>query len=657
MTVPARLSAPLVSVLMPSYLQAHFLPRALASLGAQRFRDWEAVVFDDGSPDETAEVVRKCGFPVRYLRSEVNIGLGAALNRATAAARGKYLAYLPSDDYYDVEHLAECVRLLETDQAVYLAYGGVRWHDKTALNARNPSATPTLRPDVRPGEEGRIADDPNPGPREWPLPSGNLLALVQVVHRRDLEAATRWPERGEVVSDALEADHWRALVRRGARFAHTGSVSCGWSDHPAQRHKIISGRGLRGNTWSRQGFGLSHYRRHYGVASGTKLRWLPSDQALSVDEEREYRFLPVPTPRPRGGREGLTILLVGSLGFNPERVLALVERGHRLHGLWMPEPDFWDRTGPLPFPGVEDVPHRDWVDHVRALRPDIVYGLLNWQALPFVHEVFQHNERTLRAPFVFHFKESPMVAERAGLWRELTTLVTRSTGRIFASPELREWFSLALGREFDDGDTLVLDGDLPTRAWMTDDWSDRLSSSDGEVHTVSVGRTLLDDVAAIARSGVHVHLYSHGYMRRGVRWAGAGSDDRVHVHPPVTGREWVRELSRYDAAWSHIFPSHNGGDLRKAVWNDLNLPARLGTYAAAGLPWIHLANEGHRVAVGGLAGRLGVGIAYRDRDDLVDRLRTEVASRNGTTRMRAARHTLSFEHHVDRLTTFLEGLL
>jgi hypothetical protein len=637
-------SDPRVSVLMPTYQQEAFVSRAVAGLLRQTFHDWELIVVDDGSPDDTHKVVSELPVPrLTYLRLPVNRGLGHALNRATAAATGRYIAYLPSDDWYDPDHLERAVALLDADPGVDLVYGGVRWYPDPRVNVKSPVGRPTLRDDIDPGSERVVLDDP-PGPRTGgPLPSGNLLALVQVVHRREAEPH-RWTEREESVSDRLEADHWRGLLRAGHRFAWTGTVSCEWTDHPDQRHKIISGRGRQGSDWLRQEFGLAYYKQHYNVAPGTPIRWEPADPSSTVDENVRYARLPVPPP---AAADGLRILVAGSLGFNPDRMLAFEERGHELHGLWMPRPHFWDAAGNQPFGRTRPA---SW----ESARPDVIYGLLNWQALPFLHRVLEHNRRHWQAPFVFHFKESPFFAQRAGYWPLLRDLVLAADARVYSSPELLDWFATAIPESRGLPRTVAVDGDLPKRDWMTEDWAPRLSDADGVPHTVCVGRPILDDIADLTRLGVHVHLYTQPYMRFGLSPAGDGpASPRLHLHDPVEPADWVAELSRYDAAWTHIFDSANNGDIGRASWNDLNLPARIGTYAAAGLPWIHRAHPGHRVAVDNLAGRLGVGIGYHCASGLADALYDETVTRAAGTAARDRRHELSFDHHTDDLVALM----
>ena len=96
---------------MPTFRQAPFLPRALRSLLDQQLPDWELLVVDDASPDETPTVLAPFlgDARIRALRLERNVGTGAALNLATSLARGRYIAYLPSDDVYFPEHLQRLV--------------------------------------------------------------------------------------------------------------------------------------------------------------------------------------------------------------------------------------------------------------------------------------------------------------------------------------------------------------------------------------------------------------------------------------------------------------------------------------------------------------------------------------------------------------------
>jgi glycosyltransferase involved in cell wall biosynthesis len=93
------MTSPVVSVIMATYNGATLLPETLASLRAQTFEDWELVAVDDGSRDETVQVLRDCADPrIRVIVSEKNEGPVIARNRAFAEARGRYIAGLDQDD-------------------------------------------------------------------------------------------------------------------------------------------------------------------------------------------------------------------------------------------------------------------------------------------------------------------------------------------------------------------------------------------------------------------------------------------------------------------------------------------------------------------------------------------------------------------------------
>ena len=91
--------SPTVSVIIPTFNREHLIGRALKSVRAQTFTDWECLVVDDASTDNTGDVVRRFGDPrVRYLRHESNRQAGAARNTGISAALGQFLAFLDSDD-------------------------------------------------------------------------------------------------------------------------------------------------------------------------------------------------------------------------------------------------------------------------------------------------------------------------------------------------------------------------------------------------------------------------------------------------------------------------------------------------------------------------------------------------------------------------------
>ena len=602
---------PHVSVLMPSYEQAPFLPRALASLQAQSLDGWEAVIVDASPTDAT----RAAAAPwlddprVRFLRIAEG-GLGRALNVALDAARAPLVAYLPCDDLYHRDHLREVADVLQAAPRAVLAFSGVRHH----YNREAPGGI-----------------------------EGEALQLVQCMHRR---VDARWIERDELESDDLERLYWHRLRPLGA-FAGTGRVSCEWVEHPAQRHKRM--REPEG--------GISPFRLHYRVNAPLCFH---STAGNFIDEVAPYRHLRERPGTPPAA-DGLKILLVGELAYNADRVLALEERGHRLYGLWMPNPYWYNTVGPLPFGHVTDLPHDDWRAAVHRLQPDVIYALLNWQAVPFVHEV---RLATPGVPFVWHFKEGPFICLEKGTWPLLIDLYRRASGHIYSSPELRDWFDAVMPGLSRDRPCHVLDGDLPRREWFERAPATRaIRVDDGEIHTVVPGRPIglhPPDVAALAARGIHLHFhgdFTHGQWRRWIETTLALAPRHLHLHPHIDAPHWVEAFSRYDAGWLHAFESNNGGELRRANWDDLNYPARMSTLAAAGLPMIQRVNDSAIVATQTLTRELGVGLHYESYDDLAAQLRDQRAMQALRANVWRQRDRFAFDTHAPALVDFFRRVI
>jgi len=100
MTTPS----PQVSVVVPTFDRRDVLPRALDSVVAQTYGEWELIVVDDGSTDGTAEMVEQ-DYPDVHLVVQENRGVSAARNAGIAAAQGEWIAFLDSDDAWLPEKL------------------------------------------------------------------------------------------------------------------------------------------------------------------------------------------------------------------------------------------------------------------------------------------------------------------------------------------------------------------------------------------------------------------------------------------------------------------------------------------------------------------------------------------------------------------------
>jgi glycosyltransferase involved in cell wall biosynthesis len=102
-----------VSIVIPLYNKAPYVERALASIGAQSFTDFEVIVVDDGSTDNGPAIVRGRSDPRIRLLTQSNAGPGPARNTGIAAAAGEFITFLDADDEWLPTFLEESVRLLE----------------------------------------------------------------------------------------------------------------------------------------------------------------------------------------------------------------------------------------------------------------------------------------------------------------------------------------------------------------------------------------------------------------------------------------------------------------------------------------------------------------------------------------------------------------
>lgn len=110
------MNPPKVSVIIPTYNRADLLPKAIDSVLRQTYTDFELIVVDDGSTDNTRELVEgiatRAPCPLLYVYQE-NRGEPAARNHGIATARGEYIAFLDSDDFWLPDHLMVCVAALD----------------------------------------------------------------------------------------------------------------------------------------------------------------------------------------------------------------------------------------------------------------------------------------------------------------------------------------------------------------------------------------------------------------------------------------------------------------------------------------------------------------------------------------------------------------
>jgi glycosyltransferase involved in cell wall biosynthesis len=131
------MSTPKVSIIVPCYNQAQYLDEALQSVLNQTYQNWECLIVNDGSPDNTEEVAEKwADLDTRFIYlCKKNGGVSSARNFGIEKSKGAYLQFLDSDDYLDKEKLELSLQEMEKNKEVNLVISNFRMftinHKKT----------------------------------------------------------------------------------------------------------------------------------------------------------------------------------------------------------------------------------------------------------------------------------------------------------------------------------------------------------------------------------------------------------------------------------------------------------------------------------------------------------------------------------------------
>lgn len=126
MKVMKKSNSPKISVIIPTFNRAYVLKRAIDSVLEQTYKDFELIIVDDGSTDETSKLLLGLGEKIRVIKTE-NFGVSHARNLAINASQSEYVSFLDSDDYWDKKKLQRQIETLTLNPSYRVIYTNEIW--------------------------------------------------------------------------------------------------------------------------------------------------------------------------------------------------------------------------------------------------------------------------------------------------------------------------------------------------------------------------------------------------------------------------------------------------------------------------------------------------------------------------------------------------
>nr|WP_295925130.1 glycosyltransferase family A protein [uncultured Dyadobacter sp.] len=208
----------IVSIIIPSYNYGFVIAETLENLLAQRFQDWEAIIVDDGSSDNTRETVQPYAGKdgrIKYVYQQ-NSGVSVARNLGFQHSRGKYIQFLDADDLLSADKLAVQVDFLDRNPDVDIAYT-----DHLYFEAHKPD---TFYPDYEMNHNNWL---PKIDARGYEVVNtliySNIAVVSSPVLRRSIvEKVNGFPEFSNYTEDW---EFWFLCAIRGARYTFVADES------------------------------------------------------------------------------------------------------------------------------------------------------------------------------------------------------------------------------------------------------------------------------------------------------------------------------------------------------------------------------------------------------------------------------------------------
>lgn len=128
----------LVSIIMPSYNTGRFIKETIESVLAQSYITWELIIVDDCSTDNTDDVVRPylADERIRYIKNDTNSGAAVSRNRALREAKGKWVAFLDSDDLWEQDKLQKQITFMKNNGYHFSYTNYIKIDEESKLNSK-----------------------------------------------------------------------------------------------------------------------------------------------------------------------------------------------------------------------------------------------------------------------------------------------------------------------------------------------------------------------------------------------------------------------------------------------------------------------------------------------------------------------------------------
>jgi len=204
---------PLISVIIPAYNQARYLKSAINSVLSQTYTNWECIVVDDGSTDNTSDLVHRFNHPkIKYIYQK-NSGLSAARNSGLSASKGEFLSFLDSDDCFVPQKLEILLNVLDSRPDLALVAGSAALIDENGSPINRKFETNLPKNSIE-------------------LLYGNPLHVGSVLLRRE------WYLKTGLFDTNLRSyedwDYWLRLVLAGGKLESINNIVSFYRFHTSQ---------------------------------------------------------------------------------------------------------------------------------------------------------------------------------------------------------------------------------------------------------------------------------------------------------------------------------------------------------------------------------------------------------------------------------------